>query len=451
MRIREWVAGHSQVFVVPLVWLLIPAVRPACAQTGAPIISTGSNTSAPDAVTLDVAKIDTADTDICKRIQKGWQALSSVNGVFVDSGVLDARSITGGEPASPNCTVDPFLDPSTGFTTAHHGILMLGNVVIQTTVPWQIPSHISVNGIGDPGSFVGQNTLLQAAAGYSFSGNLPPICVANALVCLGHGSQAFRAQVSNMALDCNDQPGCIAAYNGASQEGSWFQGVTLANAPAAGLMISLNSFTSNGATYFGAVNSGPYHNVSVQYWAQCTPCNASTAGVLVQNSGTANSDFGGVVRDLDNVTVSAFNACPGNAGETCPGTGFLIEGASANITNSHVEYFSTALQIGANGFNTNGVEITNLYLSNTNTGTGVWIWAPAGSEYSTGDITISGLNYGANGSSLLDQVGGNTLSDPFIAFYAVGHRSGSLRPKVISTSPNLTDGTGGGSTGGNPH
>jgi len=78
------------------------------------------------------------------------------------------------------------------------------------------------------------------------------------------------------------------------------------------------------------------------------------------------------------------------------------------------------------------------------------IFAPS-SGYSTGDITISGLNYGANGPSLYDEVGGNKLTDAFIAFYAVGHAGGTnseLKPRVISTSPNVTDGAG---TGGNPH
>ncbi len=452
MQPRAWTAGFSKFRILPAVCgFLLFAAGTLRAQVGAPIISTGTNTSTPDPVTLDVAKIDTTDTDICKRIEKGWEALSSVNGVSVDSGVLDARSITGGEPGSPNCTVDPFMDPSTGNTTAHHGVLLLGNVVIQTTVPWQIPSHIWVNGLGDPGSFIGQNTVLQAAPGYSFSGNLPPICVAGALVCLGHGTQAFRAEVSNMAIDCNDQPGCIAAYNGASQEGSWYQGVTLANSAVAGLMVSLSEFTNNnGQTFFGAVNSGPYHNVSVQYWQTCSLCNASTAGVLVQNDGASNLDFGGVVRDLDNVTISAFNACPGAAGEVCSGTGFVVEGASVNITNSHVEYFATSFQVGANNYNTNGVEITNVYMSNTNSGTGVMIFKPTTTGFATGDVTLSGVNYAAagTGNSLVDQVGGNTLKDLFIAFYAVGHQSGSQQPKVISTSPNLTDGTGG---GGGPH
>lgn len=412
--------------------LLAAAV--AGAQTGAPVISTGSNTNAPDPVFLDVAKVDTTDSDICLRIQQAWSALAG------KSGVLDARSITG----TVTCGSDPF-------STATQGVLLLGNVIIQTTVPWQVPTHVWVNGLGDAGSFTAQDTVLQAASGFSNPGNATPqICVANALVCLGHGAQAFRAQLSNMDLDCNSQPGCtIAAYNGAAQDGSWFQGVTLANASAAGLMVSLTEFqNSNKQNFFGAVNSGPYHNVTVQYWQSCGGCNP--VGVLVQNTGPSNLDFGGVVRDFDNFTVSGNNAC--GTGNTCTGTGFLIEGASVNITNSHVEYYSTSVQIGASGYSTNGVEITNMYLSNTNTGQGVLIYFPTTSGNSTGDITISGLNYGANGPSLNDQVGGNMLTDPFIAFYAVGHiggTKGELRPKVVSTSPNLTNGTGG--TGGNPH
>jgi hypothetical protein len=407
------------------------------------------STGTPDPVFLDVAKIDTGTTDICAQIQQAWTALGG------KSGVLDARSITG----TVTCGMDPF-------SNATEGILLLGNVLIQTSVPWQIPSHVWVNGLGDPGSFTSQNTVLQAASNFMNNLNNAPICASNALVCLGHGSQAFRAQVSNMAIDCNNVMNCgIAAYNGAAQEGSWFQGVTLANASVAGLMVSLTGFTSNNQNFYGAVNSGPYHNVSVQYWEPCSgTCNP--VGVLVQNVGNPSTmqpqDFGGVVRDFDNFTVSAFNACPGGS-NVCPGTGFLIEGASVNITNSHVEYYSTAVQIGANNYSTNGVEITNMYLSNTNSGTGVMIWKPTGTcttgsgsgPCATGDVTLSGINYAAagTGNSLVDQVGGNTLGakDLFIAFYAVGHAvsaTSGLKPRVISTSPNATGGAG---TGGNPH
>jgi hypothetical protein len=451
MNDQDLIVRRFAIYILPAVCgLALVASPPLRAQAGAPIISTGNNNSIADPVFLDVAKISSA-TDICVRIQSAWQALGTA-----DSGVLDARSITG----TVTCGSDPFLDPSTGNTTSHHGVLLLGNVLIQTTVPWQIPSHIWVNGLGDPGSFTTQNTVLQAAPGYSSSGNLPPICVAGALVCLGHGTQAFRAEVSNMAIDCNDQPGCIAAYNGAAQEGSWYQGVTLANSGVAGLMVSLNEFTSNGNNFYGAVNSGPYHNVSVQYWQMCSICSASTVGVLVQNNGS-NPNFGGVVRDFDNFTVSGFNACPDNPGEVCYGAGFLVEGASVNITNSHVEYFQTSAQIGADNYNTNGVEITNMYMSNTNSNTGVMIHKPAGtcnpSPCATGDITLSGVNYAAagTGNSLVDQVGGNTLKDLFIAFYALGDQNGTngtVKPKVISTSNNLTNGsTGAGGGGGNPH
>jgi len=97
-------------------------------------------------------------------------------------------------------------------------------------------------------------------------------------------------------------------------------------------------------------------------------------------------------------------------------------------------------------------------MSNTNSTTGVMILKPTGTcgdnPCATGDVTLSGINYAAagTGNSLVDQVGGNTLQNLFIAFYAVGHTGGSkgsLRPTVISTSPNLTDGTTG--DGGNPH
>lgn len=385
------------------------------AQSGQPIVLSGQK-FAPDALYLDVAKADTAHTDICQRIESAWNALNTV-----DSGVLDARSITG----TQTCDYDPFLSPK-GTTTPHHGILLLGNAVIQTTVPWVIPSFIQVEGLGETLKASNPyNTVLQATAPFNNSGN-STLCAANSVVCLGRNVQSFRVQIRHLTVDCNLLPGCVGVYNGAAEEGSSAQDVTITNAPAAGLEVNVAQFILGSSSYNGAVNSGPYRNISIGFTEACSNCTTGTAGVIVENTGS-KPDYGGVVRGFDNVTVSG-----SNAGATL-GEGFLIQAASTQVTNSHVEYFPVSVQIGGTGFATNGVVLSNLFLSNTSTGTGVLIVQDPKSQ--SGDVSITGLNFMGPQTALDDQVGGYTLTDPFIALYSVGHVNGSQAAVVISTSP----------------
>lgn len=398
--------------------LLFLLAVPLHAQNGQPLISS-SEKAVPDALYLDVAKVDTTDTDICMRIQSAWNALTT------DSAVLDARSITGQQ----SCTVDPFLS-SKGTTTTHHGILLLGNAVIQTTVPWIIPSFIQVEGMGETLKASNPyNTVLQAASSFTNLGN-GTLCAASSVICLGRNTQGFRVQVRHLTVDCNSLAACIGIYNGAAEEGSYTQDVTITNAAAAGLEVNLAQFMVNGSSYSGAVNSGPYRNVSIQFNESCGTCGHGTVGVLVENTGT-KVNYGGTVRGFDNLTVS------GNYAGATLGQGILIQGASTQVTNSHVEYFPVSVQIGGNGVATNGVELTNLFLSNTNSGTGVSILQD--SNFESGDIFIAGLNFmgPSNAYAVDDQVSGHALNDSFIALYSVGHVSGSQAPVVISTSPNV--------------
>ncbi|HUI40837.1 MAG TPA: hypothetical protein VL523_02595 [Terriglobia bacterium] len=408
-------------------------------RAGQPVIATGTQSSAPDALYLDVAEVDpNPNDDICKRIANTWHAFGQLNGANADSAVIDARSIRSAPPATTlACDSDPFMDPVTKLTTSHHGVLLLGNQLIQTTVPWMIPSFIQVEGLGETlTSKNAYNTTLQAAPNYSYGGYIgnPTICAANSLVCLGHGVQSFRAQIRHLTVDCNFVNSCIGVYNGAAEEGSYAQDVTITNAPAAGLEVNLAQFTGGGGgMYNGAVNSGPYRNITIDFTGSCANiCTASTVGVLVENTGSM-SNYGGVVRAFDGVTVSG-----ANAGATL-GQGILIEGASTQVTNSHVEYFPTSIQIGADGVVTNGVELANLFLSNTNTGTGVSIVQDQAS-LKTGDVFITGLNFEGPEYAVIDQVGGKSLKDCFIAIYAVGHMSGSSNAVVISTSPYVAGG-----------
>src|SRR5438105_10384469 len=105
------------------------------------------------------------------------------------------------------------------------------------------------------------------------------------------------------------------------------------NAPGIGIRVTTNA-TSN-----GAVNSGPYRDLTVQYISgQCSACNGNTVGLQIDGT-----NYGGVIRGFDNVTVS------GNTVTTQLGSsayGIFIYGASTTLTNSHVEFFPTGIEIG---------------------------------------------------------------------------------------------------------
>lgn len=426
------------------------ASRPtASTSVGEPIISTPSQnpTTSPDWIYLDVAQVGAAHAgDICKQIADAWAALNNLDvgntgtGSFVDGAVLDARSIvstmkSGGGWNAVNCTVDPFsLSPGYTGTTGHHGVLLLGSVLISTTVPWAIPGDVSVEGIG-PATSAGTGTTIQAASGI---GSLVNPCngAVSAVVCLGRSAEASFSQVRDLTIDCNGEAG-IGLYNGTAEEGSYGENLTIMNATTAGIEVRLDQFSSGGKTFNGAVNSGPYHNITVEYSSgqTCTGCSSSTVGVLVANLG-AMPNYGGIVRGFDNLTVSGNHACSNGGVCTNLGSGYLIEGAATNITNTHVEFYPTSLQVGDTGLSTNGVLLSDVFLGVFTTG--VEIVSPGGSN-TTGDVTIAGLSGGGSASTLNDQVGGNTLSDSFLAFYALGHESGTTGPTVLTTSPSLSN------------
>lgn len=411
--------------LVSMMVLTLPLLVTASArsQSGEPLIYSSSTKFAADGLYLDVAKVDTTDSDICKRIEAAWAALTT------DSGVLDARSITGAQ----SCTEDPFLDVAKGTTTAHHGVLLLGNTFIQTTVPWVIPSLIEVEGIGEAlKAGGGPNTVLQATTGFANNGN-GTLCAQGALVCLGRNVQSFRVQLRHMTVDCNFMTSCIGIYNGAAEEGSYAGDVTVTNATAAGLEVNLARFVGgNGQNYNGGVNSGPYRNITIGFTGVCNSCGGSTAGVVLENTSSDTLNYGGIVRAFDSVTVSG-----ANAGVTL-GEGILIQGASTEVMGSHVEYFPVAIQIGGSTTPTNGVSLTNLFLSNTNSGAGVSLTQEQGGT--SGDVWISGLNFQGPGNAIADAIGGNTLTDTFTALYAVGHTSGNSKPVVVTTSPSVPAG-----------
>jgi hypothetical protein len=405
--------------------IVLVFTAPVYSQVGAPIIKTSTSTAA-DPIFID-AYISTGGsggvTDICSRINSAWTAAvtSTLPSVVIDArGFTYANEPTAGTPWQ--CTTSPF--PTT--SNAAGGVLLLGNVEIQTSVTWQIPSRVHVQGIGVSGlnNATNANTLIQALSSLT----------SGAVVQLGTGSSSqYDVQLKSLTVDAAGHAP-IGVLNDSAEEGSTVEDVDIFNASQCGLLIQQNS-TSGTA----AVNSGPYRNINIQYNTECgSSCNSSnTVGLAVE----AASEQSAAVRGIDNVTVSG----AGISGSTqallqC----MYVIGFPVQITNSHVEYCTTGIQIGAPGGGggipgTNNVEVQNV---STDPYHG---WNIA-FGFQTYDILLSGIT-GWGSDILNDTITGNQIIGTGNAVYYLGYyllgdtASGSSSPAVISTVASQTGGS----------
>lgn len=189
---------------------------------GQPLISKGGANAASDSSYFDVLVGESSVVgDMCAKIAAAW------NGLPANSGTIDARGFTGAQA----CGVNPFATPTPKF-----GKLLLGNVIISTSVGWQIPTHVQVEGIGTATTAnapaMTANTIIRASSGFSSS--------SGALIQLGDGSsQTFDIGLKGVTVDCYGISGCsIGILNNSSEEGTTVEDVNVFNAPCVGVQVS---------------------------------------------------------------------------------------------------------------------------------------------------------------------------------------------------------------------
>jgi hypothetical protein len=433
-RVNLWMLGA--------IVALMLAPNPLCAQIGAgvdgqPVIATGATTATSDGIFID-AFVATTGTDICNRINKAWTAALGTSAPY-PSVVIDARGFTyanapGGAGSAWNCSVSPFPSNSGTCTciTANGGTLLLGNVRILTWITWQVPSLIHVEGLGvsglspttssDPGYVA--NTVIQAQNSTT----------ANPVIQLGNSSSAlsFDAHVKGLTVDAFGLAG-TGILNESAEEGSTVEDVNIWNATQYGLHVIADNVT--GPPSIGAQNSGPYHNINIQYNSNCSSC-SPTAAILIEDPN--DPDSGKIVRDFDSITVSGAGL-PDSVGAV----GIRIDGVGTHITNSHIEYFTTGIEIGVNQA-TNSVEIENV--SN-----GCVVNAACSGNWDvdigakSGDVSVIGLTHQFQSPNLLnDQVTGNQIvgtlnsnSGAFLGWYLLGE--GKLASAAVLSSAAITN------------
>jgi hypothetical protein len=365
---------------------------------GQPVIATGPSGTTSDGSYWD-AKIFVGMpvNDLCGKIRAAWN-IAGVTGA-----TIDARGITGAQ----TCASSPF-------PTGANGRLLLGNTVITTSVTWQIPSRVHVEGLGVAGlaSSTTANTTIKAGSGLT-----------GAVVQLGGigGVLSFDAQVKSLTVDAAGIAS-IGILNNSSQEGSTVEDVNIYNATQVGLSIG------EASSSLSANNSGPYRNINIQYNTTCSgSCGSSTTGISVVAATLHSSG----IRGIDNVTVSA---SPQAGGPSTLGNCIFVVGFPVQITNSHLEYCTTGIQTGAGSPATNNVEVQNVSVC-CSSGWGVAIT-------NAGDILLSGISVNntsvapqvLNDSVTLNQIVGTAGSIYYLGYYLLGDNIFPFTPGVISTT-----------------
>lgn len=363
------------------------------------IVSDGGTTLAASGAFVDATVFPITGADVCTQINNALLALPA------GGGTVDARGITGGTTQTATCNSNPFAGVSATAT------LLLGAVTFQTTATWVIPSRSRVFGIGGgasgTGTAAGANTVLQWT-GTGSSG---------IVMSLGTSTGTpFGVYVGDLAIDCNVTSATGSTVTGLqnlyAQEQSGANDITFKDCSGSSLDVEGN----------GSQNSGPYTNLNIMH--PHDSCKSTTLPVVY--SGAAK-------RGINGLTVVA-DSCTTNkplAGVDINGSGNKFNGDV--FERIHCENLVNCILIG------DKAETTAIILSgvtgcphNANNYSCSNVVQISNAFAGTGDIVIEGLALNNGGGNLvLDQVGGNTITDTSLGFYALGL---GTPPSVISTS-----------------
>lgn len=356
---------------------------------GQPVAAANINTLVTEGMYWDAKQFP--GSDICEQISAAWRAAMATG---VTSATIDARAITGDQ----TCSANPF--PATA-----RGKLLLGNTRIVTTATWRVPTRTHVEGLGVSPltGNVAENTRIQAGSS-----------AADPVLQLGNDKiTTFDVQIKGLTVDAFGLA-TTGILNNSALEGSSLEDVNIYNATLYGLL--LGQFD----THRSAAGSGPYRNVNIQFNTHCPTCGTGTTGIMLLSN---LRELGFPVRGLDNITVSGIGTQ-----KSLIGSCIAVIGFSVLITNSHVEYCSTGIQIGAkDALLTTGVEVMNA-ATDPFAGWNITIT-------NARDVLLSGI-MGFGPRLLLDNVSGNQImgkpkSISPLGFYMLGD---GPHPAVVSTA-----------------
>jgi hypothetical protein len=391
--VNFWMPGA----LVGIVLALSDAIQAQSYTPGQLVVADTSKHVTTDGIAWDAKQFPGAD--ICAQISAAWTAAMATG---VASATIDARGITGAQ----TCSANPFPKEATGR-------LLLGNTEITTTATWQVPTRTHVEGLGVSqlnGRKTNANTIIRAGSS-----------AADPVLQMGNNkASTFDVQVKSLTVDAYGLA-TTGILNNSALEGSTLEDVNIYNATLYGLLLGQYDDKRS------AAGSGPYRNLNIQYNSHCGSCGASSTGIMILST---IRQLGFPIRGLDNVTVSGLGTKNSLMGSCIAVIGFPIL-----ITNSHVEYCTTGIQIGAaGGLLTNSVEV----ISSATDPFGGWNITITNAS----DILLSGI-VGFGSQVLQDNVTGNQIMGKYrmispLGFYLLGD---GPNPAVISTAAKQSKGT----------
>jgi hypothetical protein len=330
-------------------------------------------------------------TDICAAIQAALATSPNAQ-------TIDARGVTGG---SVTCAVSPF----NGYS-AHTGRLLLGGVLITTTVQWTLPNTFFwIEGIA-PASGSATGSIIKAnASSFSCSNGTGAISMTAGCPLVfvggtGSNGDSFASGIRNVELDCSSLASCIGAGSVNVQEGGGLDTVFLTN--QANYCVDFDANQKTGAT---GISNAAIRNVDCVMSSSAT---SSSVGVYVSAAdGPA---------EISNVTV------------TLPGGGATIaecvdlDGARGAIVNYvHCEHAKYGEVIGDSHAVT-GASIRGFTNGSSITTAGIYI-----NNSGNTDISVETVELNSNTvPALIDNVNGITISPSSLAKYVMTSSGGTL-------------------------
>jgi hypothetical protein len=343
-------------------------------------------------------------SDPCAQINAAIKALPSTGGT------VDARGFQG----TQSCASNPFA----GITSDVE--LLLGDVAIQTTVPWVTPSAQNVLVIGSGRGGSGHGTTIRAVTG--FPSTCDGLSTGCPVVRLGSGTTAFGHRIENLAIDCNSQTGAIGLYSTDIQEQSGAYHFLILSCP-------INGIKMDGS---GAAGSGPffaqnYELFDGEVYAQGAG-SGSTVNVLILSSLTTVNG----PRRMEHLTSN------GQSGNVILSS-YTLDGVVGHIQDLNAESSVTGYTFGG-ALPVQDLLAQNLQCQNVSTNC-VWIKNPAAG---VNDLIIMGVLNGANltPTTIRDDTNGTLITDFTVGFYTTnsGNRyrlSTTNSPLVSSVLPAL--------------
>jgi hypothetical protein len=403
--VSGWIFRPTLLVVVA--WNSILMVSTQAQTTGNKAVYNASGTYASSSAYVDASVF--AGSDICQKI---YNALTSIP---AGTKFVDARGITSNMTCG--ATETPWLSNGTNAIVQSTILLPAGTINVSRT--WIIPDGTRVIGEGIGGEGTGGSTSGTTLSAGNFTG--PMIQMGDGGVhCPGTGNICHGISVEDLTLDGEGKT-INGIVNANSQELSYVSHVKFFQVMGTGLTVNTN-----------AQNSGPYSNITFDTGG-LTPTTSTACAQIIGLTGT---------RGLHGLSCISSTIAPAAA--------VYLDSSNNSIKDVIIEGFTDGIRVGSQSAAHSNVLFNVLGDTTLITGTQapatitvIHVTKNSGSPVS--DLSIVGVRNTGLGTTIQDDVTGQTLLDPSVSIYALGEAGlGGVGFSRFTTSPNAANwGVGG--------